>query len=254
MTNTSGGFNFSLLGVGGILKKNQLLVPPHQREFSWTTDKVDRLIKDLTEAKETDKEHFLGTIVTIEDGENSVLKIVDGQQRLTTTSILVSAIRDYLKLDDSAAIIVESIETEFLTTIDRRARDRIPRLTLNIDDNDFFKNMISSYGDFSSLIPTRESHDLLIAAYKTCADWVVRVAATHAASDVADRLDDWLEYIENRATAVLLTVSDGSRAFKMFETLNDRGLRTSQADLVKSYLFGEAVLADLLKLKPDGPA
>jgi hypothetical protein len=240
MSDKSGGFSFALLGIGGILKKNQLRVPPHQREYAWTKDKVKQLIEDLTEAKETDKDHFLGTIVTIDADDSTELKIVDGQQRLTTTTLLVSAIRDYLQGDDSSQIIVTSIESEFLTIIDRRARERIPRLSLNIDDNDFFKQLISSSGDFSNLSPTRESHDLLLEAAEECAKWVKRVARTHSASDIADRLNDWLEYLENRATAVLLSVSDGSRAFKMFETLNDRGLRTSQADLVKSYLFGEA--------------
>lgn len=239
MTDKSGGFSFALMGIGGILKKNQLTVPPHQREYAWTKDKVEQLIDDLTEAKETNKDHFLGTVVTIEEDGGTELKIVDGQQRLTTTTILVSAIRNFLKKDSTANLIVEAIETEFLTIIDRRARERIPRLTLNIDDNDFFKSLISSNGNFSTLSPSRESHDLLLEAAKTCEKWVQRVASTHAESDVANRLNDWLEYIENRATAVLLSVSDGSRAFKMFETLNDRGLRTSQADLVKSYLFGE---------------
>jgi len=240
MTDKTGGFSFALLGIGGILKKNQLQVPPHQREYAWTTDKVNQLIDDLTEAKETNKDHFLGTVVTIDGDDGVELKIVDGQQRLTTTTILVSAIRDFLKADPSADLIVEAIETEFLTIIDRRARERIPRLTLNIDDNDFFRQLIASNGDFAKLVPSRESHDLLLGAAKACASWVRRVSKTHAASDVPNRLNDWLEFIENRATAVLLSVSDGSMAFKMFETLNDRGLRTSQADLVKSYLFGEA--------------
>ncbi len=47
-------------------------------------------------------------------------------------------------------------------------------------------------------------------------------------------------YLEHSAQVILLRAHDQSRAFKMFETLNDRGLRTSQADLVKSYLFGLA--------------
>ncbi len=239
MADKSGGFSFDLLGIGGILKKNQLAMPPHQREFSWDSERVTQMIEDLTEAKETSKDHFLGTIVAIKDDDRGLLRIVDGQQRLTTTTILLSAIRNFLQTDTSANLIVEAIESEFLTTIDRRAQERIPRLALNVDDNEFFKRLIASKGDFSSLSPTRESHDLLVDAAKSCGDWVSRVAATHASSDVTNRLNDWLEYLENRATAVLLSVSDGSRAYKMFETLNDRGLRTSQADLVKAYLFGE---------------
>ena len=239
MADKSGGFSFALKGIGEILKENKLAVPPHQRDYAWTTDKVEQLIEDLTEAKESNKDHFLGTIVTIKEDAGAELKIVDGQQRLTTTTIILSTIRNFLKKDDVTNLIVEAIETEFLTTINRKERERILRLTLNIDDNIFFKNLINSNGDFSNLSPSRKSHDLLLEAAKTCKKWVYKVADTHAKSDIADRLNDWLEYIEHKATAVLLSVSDGSRAFKMFETLNDRGLRTSQSDLVKSYLFGE---------------
>jgi len=53
-------------------------------------------------------------------------------------------------------------------------------------------------------------------------------------------LNGWLDFIEHGASVILVKTDDASKAFKMFETLNDRGLKTSQADLVKSYLFGEA--------------
>lgn len=239
MADGSSGFSFDFLGLGGILKNNQLAMPPHQREFSWGSEKVTQLIEDLTEAKETSKEHFLGTIVAIKDDDTGVLMVVDGQQRLTTTTILLSAIRNHLQQDSSAALIVEAIENEFLSTIDRRAQERVPRLSLNVDDNEFFKKLIASKGNLNALQPSRESHDLLVDAARTCEDWVNRVASTHGSFDVKNRLNDWIEYLEKKATAVLLSVADGSRAYKMFETLNDRGLRTSQADLVKSYLFGQ---------------
>lgn len=56
--------------------------------------------------------------------------------------------------------------------------------------------------------------------------------------DAPETLNNWIDYLEKQAQVILLRAHDQARAFKMFETLNDRGLRTSQADLVKSYLFG----------------
>jgi hypothetical protein len=53
-------------------------------------------------------------------------------------------------------------------------------------------------------------------------------------------LNKWVDFLESRATIVLLKVSDDSNAYRMFETLNDRGLRVSQADLIKNYLYGRS--------------
>ena len=59
-------------------------------------------------------------------------------------------------------------------------------------------------------------------------------------ADHGDLLNSWVSFVENRAVVVLLRVPDDANAYKMFETLNDRGLRTSQADLIKNYLFGRS--------------
>ena len=56
--------------------------------------------------------------------------------------------------------------------------------------------------------------------------------------DAPATLNNWIDYLERSAQVILLRAHDQSRAFKMFETLNDWGLRMSQADLVKNYLFG----------------
>lgn len=113
-------------------------------------------------------------------------------------------------------------------------------MILNTDDNEFFIKLLNPEIKNSELNPTRDSHDLLLEASATARKWVIKISKQFAEHDVDDRLNDWVEFIEQKAKVVLLSVSDGSQAFKMFETLNDRGLKTTQADLVKSYLFGES--------------
>ena len=147
-------------------------------------------------------------------------------------------IRDFLKSHSGSEATHDYIENSFLRTIDLEEEERVPRLTLNVDDNEFFKSLLDSGGDFSKLKPSRDSHDLLLAAATVCSNWVNKVADIHSASTIKARLKEWIKFLEKSATAVLLRVSDGSSAYKMFETLNDRGLKTSQADLVKSFLFG----------------
>jgi len=236
---TDKSFEFDSVGLAQVLATNTLKIPAHQRDYAWTKDEVGRLLTDLAAAKDKRLDYFLGTIVGIKGGKADPLEVVDGQQRLTTTYLVLSAIRDYLIEIDRGENIINNLDNALLNVPDRR-KGNIPRLTLNTDDAEFFRSLTVRSADLSSVAPTRDSHDLLLDAAKMIKSWVRRVTAPLDTNDVADALDGWISYIESDAQVVLLKASNGARAFTMFETLNDRGLRTSQADLVKSYLFGES--------------
>src|SRR3972149_733483 len=92
---------FAQLGLASVLKQNQLVVPPNQREYSWTVKEVRTLLQDFAKAiSDGDTgSYFLGTIVTI-PRVGGALEVVDGQQRLATTAIMLSSIRDYLRSRD----------------------------------------------------------------------------------------------------------------------------------------------------------
>ncbi|MYK07964.1 MAG: DUF262 domain-containing protein [Synechococcus sp. SB0670_bin_20] len=80
-------FKFSQLGLASILKQSRLIVPPNQRNYSWTKEEVTTLLQDFARSiGSEDTPYFVGTIVTIRKG-NDVLEVVDGQQRLATTAI-----------------------------------------------------------------------------------------------------------------------------------------------------------------------
>jgi hypothetical protein len=227
---------FAQLGLASILKQNQLAVPPNQREYSWTEKEVRTLFQDFAKAiAEGSSSYFLGTIVTIPRAEKP-LEVVDGQQRLATTAIMLSAIRDYLRTRD--AMIAESIDSEFLTVIDRSNRARVPRLRLNLDDNDYFRARLTGANEIPPI--SKASHKLLDAAFTEARGQVGKIVAGYDEKDHGDVLNRWITFMEARALAVLLRVPNDSDAYRMFETLNDRGLRTSQSDLVKNYLFGRS--------------
>jgi hypothetical protein len=230
------GFVFEPGGIGGIFKAHRLRVPTFQREYSWESEQVDQLLSDLNRAKTEHTDHFLGTIVTISKGAHDPLEIVDGQQRLTTTSLLILAIREVQNELRQPADVIHSINNDYLSSFDRKAGGPVPKLALNIDDNEFFRGMIGG------VIPdaARESHRRLLAAHKRAKGFVKNLAGGFSDADKPTVLNDWLDFIEHGASVILVKTDDASKAFKMFETLNDRGLKTSQADLVKSYLFGEA--------------
>jgi len=230
------GFVFEPGGIGAIFKSNRLKVPAFQREYAWEDEQVDQLLGDLNRAKSEHTDHFLGTIVTISKGAHDPLEIVDGQQRLTTTSLLITAIREVMADLGQPAQVVESINSDFLSRFDRKAGGPVPKLTLNLDDNEFFAGIVG--GVIPE--PTRESHQRLLAAHKRAKSFVRRIVGGFSEADKPNALNDWLEFIEHEASVILVKTDHAAKAFKMFETLNDRGLKTSQADLVKSYLFGEA--------------
>lgn len=229
---------FDQAGLGSVLKQFTLAVPPNQRDYAWTDEEVIQLFQDFARAIREDESYFLGTIVTIPRA-NELLEVVDGQQRLATTAILLSAIREYLA-ERGETVLVESIDNEFLTGIDRNRRERVPKLTLNVDDNDLFGQIVRGLPVDMAPESPRPSHELLLDALRIARAHVRAIVAGLDVKDHGDLLNAWVSFIEHQALVVLLRVPDDADAYRMFETLNDRGLRTSQVDLIKNYLFGRA--------------
>src|SRR5713226_7062705 len=97
MSDSKSQIAFEQSGLGNVLKQNQLVVPANQREYAWTDRQVVQLFQDFAKAiADNEAGYFLGTIVTI-PRLNGNLEVVDGQKRLSTTAILLAAIRDYLE-------------------------------------------------------------------------------------------------------------------------------------------------------------
>jgi hypothetical protein len=238
MTEGKSQIAFDELGLGTLLKRYRLRVPANQREYAWTDREVTDLFQDYALAINDDKPYFLGTIVTIPRDENT-LEVVDGQQRLATTAILLAAIRDYAReIDDE--FIVKSIDTEFISGIDRVKRTHFPKLTLNHDDNELFAQVITNPEDGPEPTAQRASHARLLMACAEAKTQVKKAVSIYDQREHGDVLNRWVSFIEHKAKAILLRVPSDADAFKMFETLNDRGLRTSQADLIKNYLFARS--------------
>ncbi len=225
------------VGIGKILKDFTLTVPSHQRDYSWTDLEVRTLLQDLAKAISDDEPgYFLGTIVTI-PGASGRLEVIDGQQRLATITVLLCQIRRYLAGKD--AIIAEDIKS-FLYHTDRNLRAIVPRLRLNLADNDFFGAMLSDEPPTTATEPTVKSHRLITAAFKGISQYIETIVAGFDVKVHGDILNKWINFVEFGADVILLQVPSGGNAYKMFETLNDRGLKTTQADLVKNYIFSQA--------------
>ena len=252
---------FEMLGMGTVLKRHRLVVPLNQREYSWEERHVRERFQDLAEAISSGKQtYFLGVIVLTNGSEGS-LEIADGQQRLATTTILLAAIRDYFynrKDNDMVSDLLAAIRDYFynrkdndmvsdlgyfLDTFVRETREHNPRLQLNVSDHEFFKNRVLEFPDSilrEQARPMRPSHERLQEAAELAEEHVQRILSPLGETAKNDYLNAWISFIEESAQVIVLKVSDDLNAYVMFETLNDRGLRVSQSDLVKNYLFSQA--------------
>lgn len=241
MPDASDKISFEHKGIGDVIAHNRLVVPLNQREYSWEDRHVVALLEDFSKAiVEPNQTHFLGTIV-LTRGAGNVPEVSDGQQRLATTTILLAALRDYFFRNDDLKR-ANYIESQFLLTTDIYTTEDTPKLRLNVDDNVFFTNYVLSPPDSPDrkIEPTKDSHKRIINAAKLASLHLQKTVAPFNEKDRANRLLAWLQFLSVGAQVILLRVPDHLDAFLMFETLNDRGLRASQADLLKNHLLSYA--------------
>lgn len=238
-------FDFVTMGIGELLKKGRLEVPPNQRSYAWEDRHILTLFQDLNEAIAAgDEDYFLGTIVLVQP-EMGIPTISDGQQRIATVTILLCRIRDKLiaiNREGSAT----SLDTDFLRNIDRETEAVVPRLKLNLEDNDFYVRRVilspsdDDYAGAQTLEPKRSSNERIARASTLSTEFLEDILATVPAQSHAEYLLRWVRFLEKAANVAVVTVLDEAAAFRMFETLNDRGLRASQADILKNYFFSRA--------------
>ncbi|KFI22240.1 DUF262 domain-containing protein [Nitrosococcus oceani] len=131
----------ALAGLGAVLSSRRVAVPPYQRLYAWTDEQSSALFKDLNDAiRNKESEYFLGTVVIAKEPTGGQW-VIDGQQRLTTTSILLASIRDYfLKNGDSERASI--IQQGHLSKKDLETLEDTPYIKLNDTDHDFYLNRI----------------------------------------------------------------------------------------------------------------
>ena len=237
MSTDSFGMEVRNIGIGSVLEGSQLVMPANQREYSWGEEHVLALLQDITEAVTDNRTmYFLGTIVGIPIEDASKIEIIDGQQRLATSSIFLRAILDYM-VSQNRDIQEDSIK-RILFTPDPIKNIRAPSLKLNTLDHEYFRARMEPGS--KSISPSKHSHKLIDAAFKLSQEHVQNIVSARGPRDSAEYLAKWIDFIKWRACVLFVKVPTHSSAYKMFETLNDRGLRTTQGDLVKNYLLGRS--------------
>ena len=237
-------------GIGEFIHHRRFFhVPDHQRDFAWTDEEVEQFLNDIIGAiKEGEQDYFLGLVVVVKPKQqHGAWQILDGQQRLATTTMIYAAMREWLH---SAGFESEAIrlQEDFIGSKELGETEPTPRLTLNINNRTMFQEIVVDRrnDDFLAskheVAPRYSSTRRLIEAASYCRGRVSELASSSSKEPEtqAKTLFDLAIYIRDRAKIVAMDVASTANAYKIFETLNDRGLDLSVLDLVKNHLFGRS--------------
>lgn len=244
-------------GIGQLITQRKMfVVPEHQRNFAWTITDVEVFIDDITSAmKNNAPDYFIGLIVLLGPEDNKWI-ILDGQQRLVTTTMIYAAVREWLwkrgfELDSN------QIENEFIA-VRALGEEFIPRFTPNITNRDvFIKTVVEKCPEEDIRVilentPRYSSNRLLLEANLVCRkkvnDFVSETSSNE--NDQTSSLYKLANYLESRVRVVAMDVSSEANAYTIFESLNARGNELAVVDLVKNFIFGNAD-ADKLHIVQD---
>jgi hypothetical protein len=187
-------------------------IPKYQRGYAWDVQNVRDLFDDITESIESNSNHYIGTIVLSKDKQDDEkFHVVDGQQRITTISMIIKSLVSKLSVNDKAYY-----ERFYL-----KEGDRV-RLTPLNRDREFFTNLMNGL----VIDPKSKSQRALYAATSEIEIRTSKIADKLAFLKCVEKLEV-MEFVEN---------SEGD-AIRIFQTVNDRGKLLSNMEKAKSLLI-----------------
>jgi uncharacterized protein with ParB-like and HNH nuclease domain len=213
----------NLLGT----QNEQFLIPSYQRRYSWKPEQLHQLIDDIGMI-ETNDGHLLGSIVCLtgaHSGGLNTLELVDGQQRLTTVSILLECLRERFEAEGNTVRVQEISRLLRCRTYDGPA---LPKIKLDTLDAEEFNAHLEK--------PSGQAQTFLNENLQ----WVFESAREWVNGEAAEDISRFAYKLISDAIVVRLDVSNAKDAFKLFETINNRGLKLSLTDIIKNFMLGNA--------------
>ncbi|KAF6243630.1 hypothetical protein C6988_02490 [Nitrosopumilus sp. b1] len=220
------------------------VIPKFQREYSWQDEQIEEFWKDLIEHYHLCEKdpYFFGTLVLIADqNKREKFKVVDGQQRLTTSITFLTVIRDFL-YEFNKDRDVENIQY-YLEAEDVGDSNYKYRLKLSRNNQDFFVDKILKLDNASNknqiiFNNISKRNKGLATAYALFYNKI---------SGELDKIPDQNEKIQfliglanhfvKYFVVVRNVIDTPERAYRIFDSINNRGIRLEESDLVKNYLL-----------------
>jgi len=238
-------------GIGQLINERRyFLVPAHQRDYAWPLGAVEQYLDDvISAAEEPESDYFLGLIVLVdtEDPTSKRYEVLDGQQRLATTTMIYAAIRQWLRdngLDNEAA----KIQNDFIGISEIGEEQDEPRIILNVNNQELFQEIVINpcTDKFIEMRLVAEgkhsSNRKLLDAVSYCRKAIIELAESQGTDKKTQAyvLFKLAKYIRDKVQVNCLDVTAPENAYTIFESLNDRGIDLSVLDLLKNHLLREA--------------
>lgn len=235
------------------LLQDYYMVPSYQREYVWQPKQVNQLLEDVLEAKgdfpkSEGNEYFIGSVVVCESrqpNKQSVLEVIDGQQRLTTIIIILCAIRDRIKEINRDADIT-AINTYIINSnVDfyGNAVDTM-KLSLQYEESEGILEKLGKGLSNSKIQSSSNSVNNIINAYYSTKEFL----SQNFSSDEKG-VRGYFGYLINKVKVIRVQTLSVAQALKIFETINDRGIGLNSMDLLKNLMFMHVKAGDFDKLK-----
>lgn len=212
-------------------------IPKFQRDYSWEAEHWDDLWQDISALlADEDNEHYMGYLV-LQTSNNKEFQIIDGQQRLTTMSLLILSTLKCLKELVDSGIEAEnnlkrkdSLLNSYIGYVDPVTLISNNKLKLNRNSDDYYKQHLVLLKE----LPLRNTNSSE-KHMRECFNWYYdRIKKEF---NTGESLAAFIDNIVDKLFFTVIEVTDQLNAFKVFETLNARGVQLSSADLLKNYLF-----------------
>lgn len=211
-------------------------MPEYQRPYSWDKERVEQLWFDLVEAYKNyvedpavDSNYFLGSLVVVKNGQG--YDVIDGQQRMTTLTILFCVLRDLdkLNLPDTRMNKVKHSIKDLLG-----GKERL-KLTTQLNNQVLFETSVINKIDFQASKSKIEENRFLQTAFYF--KNLIEESQNSKSYYYIDDLSGFIKYIFEQTTLIRVVCYDESFAIKLFTVLNDRGLDLASSDIIKAYLL-----------------
>ncbi|WP_298530273.1 DUF262 domain-containing HNH endonuclease family protein [uncultured Ruminococcus sp.] len=213
-------------------------IPSYQRPYSWTVQEAGILFDDLYDFyKNEDKEenYFLGSIVLIKQDDYPKSDVIDGQQRLTTLTILLAVIAHSLSDSDDRDEFKNYINEKGIKSQGIKPK---PRLKIRERDNNFFKSYVQELkiDELTSLKPDSQDTEAKANIVRNAQTLQQKIKDTFA--NEAD-IFDFGSFLVQRCYLVVVSTPSQQSAFRIFSVMNSRGMNLLATDIIKSDVIGK---------------
>ncbi len=220
----------TLLGFFEENQNNQFVIPIYQRLYSWKKEQCEQLWDDIIKTGGNDQieGHFIGSIlyVQVDATHSSPLLIIDGQQRLTTITLLFIALRDHLNDEDEflEKFSRKKIENRYLINSDKDG-DKKFRFILSESDKDTLLSLI----DKDRRKPSEPSLKIM-ENFKLFEKWIRKNT---------DKLETIFKGLDKLMIVWIALEKGKDDPQLIFESMNSKGIELTQADLIRNYIIME---------------